>query len=427
MTFVLWRVFYNVVIVPLLWIAFRTIGLVDKKAARGIRGREKLFEQLQHNLARLDPKRKRVWFHSSSMGEFEQAKPIIAELKQRHGEVQIIVSFFSPSGYEHSQTYKLADVITYIPFDSAAQAKKFVQVIQPAAAVIVRYDIWPNHLWALRRAHIPTFIANATLRENTARKLPVLKQFHRALYNTLDYILTVSNEDKNVFQSFGLTNPCIEVIGDTRYDQVWKRSTESKLRQVLDPKILTGKQVLVVGSSWQEDEERLLPACFRLFKEHSEFLVLLVPHEPTLDTLERIEGEVNGHFPSIRFSNLHQYHDEKLILIDSVGILMVLYQYAHIAYVGGSFRSGVHNVLEPAAYGVPILIGPDYANSQEAEELVRESAAFVGTTEDELHHTLKLFLESEQDRIQAGKRAFTLVSRNVGATKRFLSYLEKVL
>lgn len=423
----LWRVLYQIVIIPLGWTFFHLLGLFDRKAARGIRGRKGLLDRLWERVTRLNPHSKRIWFHSSSMGEFEQAKPIIAELKRRHPEVEIIATFFSPSGYEHSRTYKLASIIAYIPFDSAANARRFIELIRPSAAVIVRYDVWPNHLWALRRAGVPTFIANATLRRNSTRRMPVLRQFHREMYNSLDYILTVSPEDKQTFESFGLSHPVVEQIGDTRYDQVWLRSAESRTRQVIEPRILAGKKVLVIGSSWKADEDVLIPACLRLFGEHPEFLVILVPHEPTLETLERIEYELNGRIASIRFSNLSQYVDEKLILIDVVGILMTLYRYASVAYVGGSFSGGVHNVLEPAAYGIPILFGPVHQNSQEAASLVREQAAFVGENQDDLHGHLRMLLDDERRRADAGTKALSFVCRNTGATERFLSYLEKVL
>jgi len=422
-----WFLFYNVLVVPILWLGFRLLGLVDKKAARAIRGRERLFDRLSAQIAGLPPQAKRVWFHSSSMGEFEQAKPIIAELKRRRPDLQVVVSFFSPSGYEHSQSYRLASLITYIPFDSAANAERFVGIVKPAAAVIVRYDIWPNHVWALRKAGVPTLIASATLRSGGPRSLPLIRQFHQMLYDGINFILTVSPEDKAAFDSFRLTHPVISVVGDTRYDQVWQRSRESKTRQLIAPEILSGKKVLVIGSSWKEDEEVLLPACLRLFSTHPEFLVLLVPHEPTVENLERIEAALNGSAASIRFSNLHDYQGEKLILIDSIGILMPLYRYAHLAFVGGSFRSGVHNVLEPASYGIPVLLGPHHANSREAVEMVHLGAAVTAADTESLHARVEEFLSDDAVRSAAGQKALSAVQRNVGATERFLSYLEQVL
>ncbi len=422
-----WLAFYNVLVIPLLWIAFHLYALVDKKAARGLNARKGMLDRLEADLPPMAPSARRIWFHSSSLGEFEQAKPIIAELKKRHPDVRIVASFFSPSGYEHSHAYKPVEAVTYIPFDSYGAARRFVALLRPSAAVIVRYDVWPNHLWALQRAGVPTFIANATLRANTLRDLPVLRQFHAALYNSLDYILTVSEDDRDVFRSFHPVHPVLEVIGDTRYDQVWQRSAESKRRQVLNPGIVKNRKVFVIGSSWQEDEEILLPACYRVSELHPEFLVILVPHEPTEENLERIEAELNGHISFIRFSVLSQYSDQKVILIDSVGILMSLYQYADVAFVGGSFRGGIHNVLEPAAYGVPIICGPEYQNSQEADELMRRGALFPAGSQREIVAHLRALLEDERKRAHAGERAVEHVRRNIGATERFLSYLEKVL
>lgn len=423
----MWRVVYNVVVVPILWISFQLLRLIDSKVRKGISGRRNLFTALQTNVARLRPDNKRIWFHSSSMGEFEQAKPIITEIKKRHPSVEVVVTFFSPSGYEHSQNYKLANIITYVPFDSRNNAGHFVEMVRPTVAVMVRYDLWPNHLWALRRSNVPIFVANATLRQNTARSLPLAKQFHRTVYNALDYILTVSEADKRMFESFGLVHPVVDVMGDTRYDQVWSRSAASRAHHILPALVTAGKRVLVIGSSWLEDEDHLFPALKRLVQSHPDILVILVPHEPTLETLERIEFVLNGEISVIRFSAVGDYNHEHIILIDSVGILMALYQYAHVAYVGGSFRQGVHNVLEPAAYGVPLVVGPRHENSQEALELVAQGAAVVGTNDLELYQHFQSFMDQEEMRQQAGQKALAFVRKNVGATIRFLSYLEKVL
>ncbi len=422
-----WYVLYNAVIVPVGWILFKFLGLFNAKVRRGIKGRKHLFDKLRQEVSKLNPKRKRIWFHSSSMGEFEQAKPIIARLKQQHPDVDVIVSFFSPSGYEHSKNYKLASLITYLPFDSSGNAKVFVNIIKPSAAVMIRYDVWPNHLWALRSAGVPTFIANATLGNNAVRNLPLIKQFHQSMYNALDYILTVSESDKKAFEKFEVKQPVLEIVGDTRYDQVWQRSAESKNRHLLSDKVLSGKKVIVVGSSWEEDENHLLPAFYSLAKQDEQLLMILVPHEPTVENLERIESEMNGYASSIRFSNLQDYGNQKVIIIDSVGILMPLYQYAHVAYVGGSFRQGIHNVLEPAAYGLPVIMGPKYDNSHEAKRMVLNGSAFVGEDVAAIAGHLHTLLYNDKQREEAGSLSLTLVRENVGATERVLSYLEKVL
>lgn len=418
---------YNLIVIPLLWIAVYTAAGVKRKVRRGIRGRKNLFPSLISQTHGLTATSKRVWFHSSSMGEFEQAKPIIAELKRRQPATQIIVSFFSPSGYDHSRNYRLADAITYIPFDTLSNAKKFIDIVRPNAAVIVRYDVWPNHVWALKHAGIPILLANATMRKNSPRHIPIVRAFHRSVYNDLDYILTVSERDVEAFENFQLTSPLLSAIGDTRYDQVWQRSAESKTRHILPQELVKNRTIIVVGSSWDSDEEVLIPAIAKLVRDHLKLLTILVPHEPNLENVERIERELNGKLSSIRFSDLHDYADENVIIIDSVGILMTLYQYAHIAYVGGSFRQGIHSVLEPAVYGTPVVFGPIHHNSQEAIELVNQGAAFAANNGDELHsHFRKLLLDNSL-RNSCGTKAKAFVERNTGATERFLSYLEKVL
>ena len=419
--------FYNIVVVPIVWLAFQIYGTVNAKARRALEGRRRLFEELERDVARLRPDSKRVWFHSSSMGEFEQAKPIIAELRRRHPEVQIIVSFFSPSGYEHSRSYKLADVICYIPFDSWKNARRFRACLRPSAAIILRYDVWPNHIWALQRAGIPTFIASATLRRDSLRHVPLLRWFHRALYNSLDYILTVSEEDRTLFAALRLGHPVLEVVGDSRYDQVVARSEESKKRQLLPEHLLLGRKVFVVGSSWTEDEVVVLRACEKVALRHPELLVVVVPHEPTIEHLERLEDELDGCLTHIRFSELVSYGGESCIIVDSVGILMSLYQHAHIAYVGGSFGSGVHNVLEPAAYGVPIIIGPVHENSQEAATLVRRGAIIVGHNEAEMTRQIELLLTNDAEAKRMAATSLAVIREQLGATRRFLSYVEKVL
>ena len=423
----MWKFFYNWFVVPLLWCGFRVYSLLNEKARRAWEGRRGQFRELERRVTRLDPNQPRIWFHSSSLGEFEQAKPIIAELKRTRPDIQIVISFFSPSGYENSLKYAFADVITYIPFDSSWNAKKFIRIMSPSVAIFVRYDIWPNHLWVLKEKGIPTFIVSATVHKRRHHTLPVVGAFLRSIYNSFDYILTVSEDDKRSYSALRVHLPVIEVIGDTRYDQVWKRKTEIVRRSLIDPHVTQGRKVIVVGSSWKEDEKVLFPALYHLFAEMRELLVILVPHEPKEDNLEAIEKELNGKFSSIRFSHLHQYAGEQVILVDSVGILMSLYQYGHLVYVGGGFGAGIHNVLEPAVYGLPILCGPRITNSREALLLRKQGALFeVLFSEDMFNHCVRL-LTDEETRLRCGASALNIVTQNIGATTRFLSYLEKVL
>jgi 3-deoxy-D-manno-octulosonic-acid transferase len=420
---ILWRVLYNMIFIPPFWIVLHLLGLFNRKVNRGITGRKNLFADLETIMARMTPG-PRVWIHASSMGEFEQAKPIIAALKQRHPGVRIIASFFSPSGYEHSRKYTLADAIVYIPFDSPRGARRFLDLIRPDVAVMVRYDIWPNHIWELHKRSIPVIIANATMSRHTLRRLPLLRSMHQCIYNSIDSILTVAESDVASFRTFRLSHPVIKAIGDTRYDQVATRSAEARKRHIIPPAVLEGKKVLVAGSTWPEDEEVLLPAFLALREERNDLMLILVPHEPTLEHIEGIERELAGKVSTIRFSGLNEYDGQDVIIVDSIGILLVLYACAQLAYVGGSFRQGIHNVLEAAVYGIPVLFGPKHRNSHEPLMLVERGGGFVVSSEDELRRTAGNLLRDDRVRATAGERAASFVQAHLGATEHILTFIE---
>ena len=422
-----WHALYNLLVIPGFWILFRVGALFNRKIRRGISGRRNLLERLEQDVRALKH-RKRIWFHSSSLGEFEQAKPIIAALRKQYSGLDIVVTFFSPSGYEHARNYKLADLITYIPFDTVSNARRFLDLVRPTAAVLVRYDVWPNHVWELGRRGIPVFIANATIRKSSLRLRWPFRSFHHYVYESLSSILTVSENDLRLFKEFGLRSPELVVVGETRYDQVWQRSEEARTKHLLPRPLLQKRKVLVVGSSWEDDENVVLPAFRRVAKADPQALMILVPHEPTLETLERLEVRLTYlGLRTIRFSDLNDYSQEPVIIVDSVGILMALYQYAQVAYVGGSFKQGIHNVLEPAVYGLPVVFGPKHENSQEAVELTARGGAFVVRNERECLRVLDRLFANPKQRQRAGAVSLGLVRENIGATDRFLDYFSSLL
>ncbi len=416
---ILWLFFYDVIVIPIFWIFLQGAAFFNTKVRRGVEGRSDLFTRLESEMRKLKGNR-RIWLHSSSMGEFEQAKPIIAALRKRYKDLHIIVSFFSPSGFDHSKNYRLADVITYIPFDTASNARRFIQTIKPTAAIMMRYDVWPNHIRQLNHHHVPVFIANATMRPTSARLSFGLRSFHHYLYDALTGIYTVSERDVAAFRRFDLKKVKIEAIGETRYDQVWQRSEEAKKKHLFAASVLKKRRVFVVGSSWPDDEAVLLPTFRKLLKYDPNVLMILVPHEPTVEALEAIEAALGNKPRSIRFSNMNDYNNESVVIVDGVGILTALYHYADVAYVGGSFRQGVHNVLEPAVYGIPVLYGPKHENSQEALELARRGGGIVIQNQQDCYRALRTLLSDERERMHAGATALKLVKENIGATERLL-------
>lgn len=422
----MWKFLYNVLVLPVLWIAFRVLWLVNRKVRRGLRGRHTSMQRLRVYM-RGNPPERRLWVHASSMGEFEQAKPIIEALKREDPGIAVIASFFSPSGYENNLRYTFIDAVVYLPFDTAKRARAFLELLKPAAAVFIRYDVWPNHIWACRDLGIPVMLANATLRENSARLFPGLRSFHRKLFDCMSVILTVSEEDAANFRRFHLSIPEITAVGDTRYDRVAGKAALSRNNSPLPPHVREGRRVIVFGSSWTEDEEVFLPAIIKLLEIDPTLLFIIVPHEPTIDRLEWLEYRFKDITPTRRFSWISSWSDERVLLVDSVGILLPLYASADIAFVGGGFRSNVHNTLEPAAYGIPVLYGPKIGNSREAAELSESGGGFVVRSRQEVYRMLRRLLSDDEFHATAGLAAGNFVASRAGSTRHILDALRPLL
>ena len=429
----IWPLLYNYLIIPVFYVLVRLLGLFKAKIRKGIRGRKRVFEELVLNAAGLDKTKKLIWFHSSSYGEFEQAKPIIKELK-KNNNLNILVTFFSPSGYENSKKYPYADLISYIPLDTKLNAEKFIKIANPSLAVMMRYDIWPNHIWALRKANIPCYIVDATMKEKSARKLPLIKSFHKNLYKNFTRILTVSENDVEGFKKFGCTDNQLKAVGDTRFDRVYQRSVTAKEKELIRDEILKDKIILVAGSTWEQDEDIILPVFKKLASVDKNVLLIIAPHEPTILHLENIEDEFLGtpafrknSLETIRFSFLNNYNNERVIIVDSIGILLTLYIYADLAFVGGGFKQNIHNVLEAAVYGAPVLFGPKIDNSQEAKELLKRGGGIMINNKLEAYRRLRTLIADEKLRKSKGKIAHQYVQENLGATDKILQEINKII
>jgi 3-deoxy-D-manno-octulosonic-acid transferase len=265
------------------------------------------------------------------------------------------------------------------------------------------------------------------MRPTSARFLPLIRGFHHHLYSSIREILTVSAADVDAFKRFDLHRTLVEAIGDTRFDQVCARSAQARRHHLLPEQVTRGKKVIVIGSSWPEDEDVVIPAFLAVRQELPGTLMVIVPHEPTLEHLEELERRLNGSVSSVRFSALNEYNGEPVIIVDSIGILLMLYAAAQVAYVGGSFRQGIHNVLEAAVYGIPVLFGPRHKNSHEPGQLVERGGAFVVDTAEALAAVLRKLLTDDASRNNAGRHAAEFVSAHTGATEQFLRHLDPYL
>ena len=422
----IFNIFYNYLVLPFLYSALRIGGLFNKKIRTGIRGRKRVYEELILSATSINKNKKLIWFHSSSLGEFEQAKPIIERLKQEKN-VNVLITFFSPSGYENSKKYPYADLISYIPFDTKSNAEKFIAITNPTLAIIMRYDVWPNMISSLKAKNIPIYLVDATLRSNSPRQYPLIKSFHKILFGNLTRILTVSESDAIEFKSFGFDDKKVSVVGDTRFDRVYQRSLLAKEKRLISYNVLKGKKVLVAGSTWEQDEEVIFPAFLKLASLDNSVIMIVAPHEPTLLHLEKIENEFAGKLKTIRFSHLNNYADERIIIVDSIGILLTLYTYANVAYVGGSFKQNIHNVLEAAVYGTPVMFGPKIENSQEAKRIAELGGGIVINNKRQAYKNLRKLFSEKTLRSTAGNISASYVQTNIGATQKILDEIYKVI
>jgi 3-deoxy-D-manno-octulosonic-acid transferase len=421
-----WSLIYNLFFLPLLYILIRAGSLFNQKIRRGIKGRKRIFDELNINCRRLNRSKRTIWFHSSSLGEFEQAKPIIKKLHDENS-YNIVITFFSPSGYENSRKYPYSDVISYLPFDTKNKAEKFIKIVQPALLVMMRYDIWPNMIWKLKQENIPSFIVDATMRDNSFRAFPVVKSFHKVLFGDILKILTVSKSDAKAFKLFNCNDEQLKVVGDTRFDRVYQKSVVARDKKLIQPSILESKKILVAGSTWEQDEEVILPAFIKLTKYEKDAILIIAPHEPTLLNLEKIENEFADILKTIRFSHLNSYTDERVIIIDSIGILLTLYTYADVAFVGGSFKHNIHNVLEAAVYGIPVMFGPKINNSQEALELQKRGGGLLVRGKREAYRRMRSLFGDNNLRKTRGKISMEYVRENIGATDKIIEEIKKVI
>lgn len=421
-----WFLFYNILVVPLLYVILRFAGIFNSKIRRGISGRKRVYEKLILDAAAINKSKRLVWVHSSSLGEFEQAKPIIEKLKKEKN-VNVLITFFSPSGYENSRKYPHADLISYIPFDTKSNAERFIKIVNPTAAVLMRYDIWPNTVKALHDNNVPVFLVDATMRSSSPRKYPFIKSFHKMLFSFFTKILTVSEIDAKEFLEFGLNSNSVKAVGDTRFDRVYQRSLLAKERNLIKTEILKDKKIFIAGSTWEQDEEVIFPAFEKLSRFDKKAMMIVAPHEPTELHLEKIENEFSGKIKTIRFSHLNNYNGERIIIVDSIGILLTLYTYADVAFIGGSFKQNVHNVLEAAVYGVPVMFGPKIENSQEAKKLAELGGGIIIRNKRQAYKSLRTLFTNEELRKQKGEISFSFVKENLGATEKILKEIYRYL
>ncbi len=386
-------------------------ALFNAKAKLWVKGRKGLRGKIREIAT---GKGRLVWFHAASLGEFEQGRPVIEALKQQEPETRILLTFFSPSGYEIRKNYTGADHILYLPADTPSNARFFVQTLQPAAAVFIKYEFWYNYLHQLHRRHTPTYLISAIFRPEQ----PFFKKWGRLHRRMLEYftrLFVQDSESVRLLASIGVQQT--KQTGDTRFDRV-KQIAADALRIEQVESFLDGAPALICGSTWGPDEELLLA----YINDYSgPYKLIIAPHEIHETHLRSITEKCRK--PAVRLSRYTAGENAGILIIDSIGLLSSIYRYGKIAYIGGGFGAGIHNTLEAAVYGIPVLFGPKYEKFREAIALKESGGAFSVRTADELKELLDTLTTSDAIRETAGAKAREYVNSQLGATAVILRAL----
>lgn len=383
----------------------------NKKISLFVMGRRDLFSRLEKEIGGSDPV---IWFHCPSVGEFEQVRPVIERYRKRGGNEKILLTFFSPSGYELRKNYPLADWVFYLPMDSPRNASRFLDIVKPQMAIFTKYDYWYFYLTGLRKRGIPTYIISAIFREEQ----PFFKSWGgmwREMLRCFTTIFVQNEESKTLLLWQGVRN--VVVAGDTRFDRVSDIVSGASSSNRIVESFVEGKRVLVAGSTWYEDEVRICEAIDGLGLS-----VVLAPHEVYPDHISRIE-EVFHKYKVVRYSQNPSEEDLKgaqILVIDCIGLLSLLYKYGEFAYIGGGFGAGIHNILEAATYGRGVIFGPRYSKFQEACDLISLEGAVSYTTSGELRELFALWLNNSEKLAQVSEISGNYVKGHLGASEIFL-------
>ena len=398
-------------------LGIRIASLGNAKAKKWVEGRRNIFSEINSKVKNKNSKL--VWMHCASLGEFEQGRPLLEALKEQDAALQIVLTFFSPSGYEVMKNYKGADHIFYLPMDSSANAKKFIDAINPSLVLWVKYEYWFYYLSELKKRNIPVILVSGIFRESQ----PFFKwygQLWKQMLPSFSAFFVQQETSKELLQSIGVAEN-VFVSGDTRFDRVIAIAEKFESIPAIE-KFCGNSTVIVAGSTWEEDEEELI----HYVRQHPEIKFIIAPHEVDEENLNDVKKEFTGAiFYSSLINNLSEENSHVLI-IDNVGMLSRLYHYAHVTYVGGGFGGdGVHNVLEAAVYGKPVIYGPVYEKFAEAIGLLESSGGISINNALELEKITDELLTDEEKRKKISEAAKNYVYSNAGATQKIINYIQE--
>lgn len=414
---------YNIVIYFVLW-GIAIASLFNEKVRKMWRGEREAFKILKQ---KVDPNAKYIWFHAASLGEFEQGRPLMERIRKDYPQYKILLTFYSPSGYEVRKNYEGADIICYMPVDTRLNAIRFLRLVRPVMAFFIKYEFWSNFLHILKHRNIPTYSVSSIFREDQVffkwygrNYAGVLKCFTR--------FFVQNEESKRLLEGIGIT--AVDVVGDTRFDRVLQIKEAAKQLPICEA-FRTGVassqsadvphhdfKVFVAGSSWPPDENIFIP----FFNEHKDWRLLIAPHVIAEEHLKLILSLIKGK-KVVRYTQTtpEEAAEADVLIIDCFGLLSSMYNYGDVAYIGGGFGVGIHNTLEAAVWNMPVIFGPNNKKFQEAQGLLNSGGGFEINTYEDFSGLMSSLMNDEAFLKQAGDKAGTFVAHLAGATDKVLA------
>jgi len=392
----------------------KLLALFSPKIKLFVEGRKTVFQSLESKISSSD---KSIWFHAASLGEFEQGLPVMEKIKEEFPNHKIVVTFFSPSGYEVRKNNTIADATVYLPLDTKSNAQKFLKLVHPDLVFFIKYEYWPNYLNELKKLNIKTYLISGIFRENQAF-FQWYGRFYRNALKTFDYFFVQNESSKKLLQSLGFNN--VKISGDTRFDRVVSILERDNSLDFIK-QFKNNTTTIVIGSSWPKDES-LLVNYINQTNENVKFII--APHNIKTEQIQELKNSISKKVILFSEKSTIDLTNYDVLIVDTIGILTKIYSYADISYVGGGFGNlGLHNILEPATFGIPIIIGPNFSNFAEAVALVHQEGCVCIANQNELNDAFNNLISNEDISHEKGHICSTFVQMNKGATDVILKHI----
>lgn len=398
------------IVISLYTLGVAVMSLFNDKVKKMWRGEREAFRVLRNSV---DPGSRYVWFHAASLGEFEQGRPIMERLRREHPELKILLTFFSPSGYEVRKNYEGADIICYLPLDTYFNARRFLNLVHPEVAFFIKYEFWWNYLHILKRRNVPVYSVSSIFRPNQV----FFRWYGRTYSNVLKCFTRffVQNEvSRQLLAKLGITE--VEITGDTRFDRVLQIKSQAKSLPIVEA-FRQDYKVFVAGSSWPPDEDIFI----KYFNGRDDWKLIIAPHVIGEDHLQQILSKLKGKAVRYTEATPESVADAKILIIDCFGLLSSIYGYGHVSYVGGGFGVGIHNVLEAAVWNIPVIFGPNNERFQEAQDLLASGGGHQIDGYHQFESLMNSYIADDSLRKADGDKAAQYVSSKAGATRKILS------